>query len=54
MIHGPSNVKFINMDLQGRGQTGVHWVDLAQDRGQWRVLVIAVMTLRVPRNGEIP
>jgi len=24
--------------------------DLAQDRGRWRTLVIAVMNLRVPHN----
>jgi hypothetical protein len=28
----------------------VDWIDLAQDRYRWRVLVIAVMNLRVPQN----
>jgi hypothetical protein len=27
------------------------WIDVAQDRGQWRALVSTVMNLRVPRNG---
>jgi hypothetical protein len=27
---------------------GMDWYDLAQDRGQWRVLVNTVMNLRVP------
>jgi hypothetical protein len=27
---------------------GMDWIDLAQDRNQWRVLVNTVMNLRVP------
>ena len=30
------------------GYGGMDWIDLAQDRGRWRALVIAVMILRVP------
>jgi hypothetical protein len=30
------------------GWDGVDWIDLAQDRGQWRALVNTVMNLRVP------
>jgi hypothetical protein len=27
---------------------GIDWIDLAQDRDQWRALVNAVMSLQVP------
>ena len=38
----------IKMDLQEMGCEGMDWIELAQDRGRWRVLLIAVMILRVP------
>jgi hypothetical protein len=38
----------IRMDLGEIGWDGVNWVDLAQDRNQWRALVNTVMNLRVP------
>jgi hypothetical protein len=36
------------MDLGERRWGGVDWIDLAQDREQWRAVVNAVMNLRVP------
>jgi hypothetical protein len=36
------------MDLRGIGWDGMEWIDLAQSRGQWRVLVNTVMNLWVP------
>jgi hypothetical protein len=38
----------INMDLREIGWDGMDWIDLAQDRDQWRALVKAVMNLWVP------
>jgi hypothetical protein len=29
---------------------GIDWIDLAQDRDQWRAVVNTVMSLRVPYN----
>jgi hypothetical protein len=38
----------IKMDLREIGWHGMDWIDLAQDRHQWRALVNTVMNLRVP------
>jgi hypothetical protein len=37
----------IKIDLREIGWGGMDWIDLAQDRDQWRVLVNTVMNLRV-------
>jgi hypothetical protein len=36
----------IKMDLREIGWGGVDWIDLVQDRDQWRALVNTVMNLR--------
>jgi hypothetical protein len=38
----------IKMDLREIGWNGVDWIELAQDRDQWRALVNTVMNLRIP------
>jgi hypothetical protein len=36
------------LDLREIGWVGMDWIDLAQDRDQYRALVNTVMNLRVP------
>jgi hypothetical protein len=38
------------MDLREIGWGSVDWIDLTQDRDQWRALVNTEMNLRVPKN----
>jgi hypothetical protein len=41
-------VNNIQMDLREIGWDGMDWIDLAEDRDQWRALVNTVRNLRVP------
>jgi hypothetical protein len=41
-------VDFIKIDLREIGWGDVDWIELAQDRNQWRAVVNTVMNLRVP------
>jgi hypothetical protein len=41
-------VRNIKIDLREMGLDGMDWIDLAQDRDQWRALVNTVMNLQVP------
>jgi hypothetical protein len=38
----------IKLDLRETGWGGKDWIDLDQDRDQWKALVNTVMNLRVP------
>jgi hypothetical protein len=38
----------IRMDLREIGWDGTDWIDMAQDREQWRALVNTVLNLRFP------
>jgi hypothetical protein len=38
----------IKIDLREIGWDGINWIDLTQDRDQWRALVNTVMNLCVP------
>jgi hypothetical protein len=42
------SVDNIKMDLREIGRVGMDWIDLAQDRDQWRAVVNTVMNLRDP------
>jgi hypothetical protein len=39
----------IKIALRETGWDGMDWINLAQDRDQWRALVNTVMNLRVPK-----
>jgi hypothetical protein len=38
----------IKTDLRETGWDGVDWIDMNQDRDQWRALVNMVLNLQVP------
>jgi hypothetical protein len=38
----------IRVDLRELGRDAVVWIDMAQDRDQWRALMNTVLNLRVP------
>jgi hypothetical protein len=38
----------IKMDIREIGWDGTDWIDLPQNKDQWRVLVNTVMNFRVP------
>jgi hypothetical protein len=38
----------IKMDIREIGWGGMDWIDLAQNKDQWRALVNTVMNIRVP------
>jgi hypothetical protein len=42
--------RIILMDLREKDWGSMNWIDLAQDRDQWRALVNMVMNLQVPYN----
>jgi hypothetical protein len=41
-------VENIKIDVREIGWDGLDWIDLAQDRDQWRALLNTVMNLQVP------
>jgi hypothetical protein len=42
----------IKKNIREIGWGGMDWIDLSQDRNQWRELVNTEMNLRVPLNAE--
>jgi hypothetical protein len=45
-------VDTIKMDRKEIRWDGVDWIDMTQDRDQWRALVYTVLNLQVPYNAE--
>jgi hypothetical protein len=43
----------IKMNLREIGINGANWIQLIQDRVQWRACVNTVMNLRVPKESRI-
>jgi hypothetical protein len=41
-------VENIKMDLRETGWGGMDWIDLTQDRNQWRAAMNTVMNFRAP------
>jgi hypothetical protein len=41
-------VNNIKIYLREIGWDGMDWIELAQDRGQWRALLNTMMNLRIP------
>jgi hypothetical protein len=41
-------VSNIKMDLREIGWNGMDWIDLTQDRDQWKALVNTIINFRVP------
>jgi hypothetical protein len=44
----------IKLNLREIGWDGMDWIDLAQDRDQWRALVNKLMNIRAPQNAGNP
>jgi hypothetical protein len=42
----------IKIDLRETGWDGMGWIDLAQDRDQWRTLVNTIINFRVSQNAR--
>jgi hypothetical protein len=41
------NIEMYRRDI---GWGGIDWIDLAQDRDQWRAFMNTAMNIRVPKN----
>jgi hypothetical protein len=44
----------IKIDLRYIGWDGVNWIDLTQDRDQWRALVNTMLNLQVSVSRRLP
>jgi hypothetical protein len=43
-------VTILNSDFRERGWRAMDWIDLSQDRDNWREIVNTVINFQVPQN----
>jgi hypothetical protein len=47
-VHIQMRMYYIKLDLRDTGTDGTNWIQLVQDRVQWRAFVNTMMNLRFP------
>jgi hypothetical protein len=50
----PGSTPEVNIKINSRetGWSGMDWIHLAEDMGQWKTLMKTILKFRVPQNGK--